>query len=41
VSGIYRPWEGSNYYAHQGILELRIADKCTVQTVENLLGSLE
>ncbi|MBC8204110.1 MAG: phage head morphogenesis protein, partial [FCB group bacterium] len=41
VTGIYRPWEGSNYYAQQGTLELRIIDRCTVQTVENLLGSLE
>ncbi len=41
VTGIYRPWEGSNYYAHQGVLELRISDRCTVQTVENLLGSLK
>ena len=41
VTGIYRPWDGSNYYAHQGVLELRITDKCTVRAVENLLGSLE
>jgi len=41
VTGIYRPWEGSNYYAHQGVLELRITDRCTMQTVENLLGSLD
>jgi hypothetical protein len=41
ISGIYRPWDGSNYYSHQGILELRISEKCTVKTVENLLGSLE
>jgi len=41
VTGIYRPWEGSNYYAHQGVLELRITDRCTVQTMENLQGSLD
>ena len=41
VSGVYRPWDGSNYYAHQGTLELRIADRCKVHTIENLLADLE
>ena len=41
VTGVYRPWDGSNYYAHQGTLELRIAESCKVKTVENLLDSLE
>ena len=41
VTGVYRPWDKSNYYSYQGTLELRITDNCTIKTVEKLLDNLE
>lgn len=41
IEGVYRPWIGENYYAHQGQLELRLSAECTPETADRLLSKLE
>ncbi|HIF03047.1 MAG TPA: hypothetical protein EYQ84_07045 [Nitrospinaceae bacterium] len=40
VEALYKPWNDSNYYAHQGELELKITGSPNSKTIESLIDKL-